>query len=119
MVQVLKLRNIVWVGTSRKDLQELPSEVRDELGFALYQVQGGGTPLNAKPFKGLGSGVIEIVCDFDTNAYRAVYALKIGEEVYVLHTFQKKSKSGIKTPKKEVDLIKQRLKIAKELARGH
>lgn len=109
-------RKIVWVGSSRKDLKELPGEVKDEIGFALHLVQEGKTPFNAKPFKGLGPGVMEIVCDYDTNTYRAVYAIKIGDEIYVLHTFQKKSKSGIKTPQKEVDLIEQRLRMAKQIA---
>ncbi len=73
----------------------------------------------AKPFKGAGSGVFEIRSDYRTNTYRAVYAVKIGERVYVLHCFQKKSKRGIKTPKKEVDLIKRRLKMAQELEENY
>ncbi len=68
----------------------------------------------AKPLKGVGSGVIEIRATHKTNTYRAVYTVKIGERIYVLHCFQKKAKKGIKTPKKEVDLIKERLKMAKE-----
>ncbi|MYH83774.1 type II toxin-antitoxin system RelE/ParE family toxin, partial [Candidatus Poribacteria bacterium] len=73
----------------------------------------------AKPFKGVGSGVFEIRSDYRTDTYRAVYAAKIGERVYVLHCFQKKSKRGIKTPKKEVDLIKRRLKMAQELEENY
>jgi phage-related protein len=69
-------------------------------------------PLNEQPFKGVGSGVYEIVKRYDTDTYRAVYAVKIGEKIYVLHAFQKKSKHGIKTPQADVDLIKQRYKDA-------
>lgn len=110
------LREVIWVGSSLKDLKELPLEVKDEIGFALHQVQEGKTPFNVKPFKGFGSGVMEIVSDFDTNTYRAVYAVKIGNEIYILHTFQKKSKSGIKTPLRDIELIEQRLKMAKKIA---
>ncbi len=110
------MKDIIWVGSSRKDLKGFPKEVMDEIGFSLFQVQEGKIPGNAKPFKGLGPGILEIVCDFNTNAYRAIYATKIAEEIYVLHTFQKKSKKGIKTPLKEINLIKQRLNMAKEIA---
>lgn len=85
------------------------------MGHALYLVQTGQTPPNAKPLKGIESGVFEIVDDYDTNTYRTVYAVKVGESLYVLHAFQKKSKRGIKTPQKEIDLIKRRLKRAKEM----
>jgi phage-related protein len=74
-------------------------------------------PKDAKPFKGIGSGVFEIALAYETNAYRAVYAVQLGTKIYVLHAFQKKSKSGIKTPQKDVDLIKRRYKEAKELAK--
>lgn len=77
-------------------------------------MQAGETPIEAKPFKGVGSGVYEIVKRYDTDTYRAVYAVKIGDSVYVLHAFQKKSKQGIKTPQADVDLIKQRYKDALE-----
>jgi len=110
------LKEVIWVGSSLNDLKTFSSEVKDEIGFSLYLVQKGKTPQNAKPFHGLGAGVMEIVCDFNTDTYRVVYALKIGKAVYVLHSFQKKSKSGIRTPQKEVDLIRQRLKIAKTIA---
>ena len=69
----------------------------------------------AKPFRGVGAGVFEIRAEHRTDTYRAVYAVKIGERVYVLHCFQKKSKSGIKTPKEEINLIKRRLRMAREL----
>ena len=103
------LRPLVWMGDSRKNIRTFPQEVRTSVGYALQLVQAGETPLEAKPFKGVGSGVYEIVKRYDTDTYRAVYAVKRGEKIYVLHAFQKKSKKGIKTPQTDVDLIKQRL----------
>ena len=94
----------------------LPEEVQDEIGYALYQAQSGYFPDYAKPLKGF-SGVYEIVSDVDKNTYRAVYAIKIDHYIYVLHVFQKKSSTGIKTPKHEIDLIKKRLQIAKMIAK--
>jgi phage-related protein len=79
------------------------------VGYSLHLVQAGEKPENAKPLTGLGVGILEIVCDYNKGVYRAVYTVKIGEFIYVLHCFQKKSKRGIKTPKQELDLIKQRL----------
>lgn len=111
------LKQLVWIGSTRNDLKALPTEVQDDVGYALHQAQSGGFPDYAKPLKGFSS-VIEIICDFDKNTYRAVYATKLGERIYVLHVFQKKSKSGIKTPKEEIDLIKRRLQTAKEIYRG-
>jgi phage-related protein len=108
----IPLRPLVWMGDSRKNIREFPGEVRLSVGYALQLVQAGETPLEAKPFKGVGSGVYEIVKRYDTDTYRAVYAVKIGETVYVLHAFQKKSKKGIKTPQYDIDLIKQRYKDA-------
>jgi phage-related protein len=108
----VSLRSVVWLGNSRKNIREFPQEVQKAVGYALQLVQAGETPLDAKPFKGVGSGVYEIVKRYDTDTYRAVYAVKIGEKIYVLHAFQKKSKKGIKTPQTDVDLIKQRYKDA-------
>ena len=112
----IPLRKVRWVGDSREQLQKFPSQVRKDIGHALYLVQTGQTPPSSKPMRGLESGVFEIVDDYDTNAYRAVYTVKIGRSLYVLHAFQKKSKRGIATPKKEIDQIKRRLRRAKELA---
>lgn len=83
------------------------------IGDALIFAQAGEKHPYAKPFKGVGSGVFEIVKPFNKETYRAVYAVKIGDVIYVLHSFHKKSKSGISTPKKEVDLIEQRYKLVK------
>ncbi len=87
------------------------------MGDELLLIQFGGMPKNAKPFKGIGSGVFEIALRHDTDAYRAILAIQIGQRIYVLHAFQKKSKSGIATPKKEIDLIKKRYAEAKEQAK--
>jgi phage-related protein len=108
----VSLRLLVWMGDSCKNIREFPEEVKKAVGYALQLVQAGETPLTAKPFKGVGSGVYEIVKRYDTDTYRAVYAVKIGEKVYVLHAFQKKSKKGIQTPQSDIELIKQRYKDA-------
>jgi phage-related protein len=108
------LRPLIWLGDSLKTLQDFPDPVQKDIGDALQVVQWGEMPGNAKPLKGLGSGIYEIVQRFDKNTYRAVYALKLGQNVYVLHAFQKKSKTGIKTPQQDIDLIKQRYREAVE-----
>jgi phage-related protein len=86
--------------------------VQHTLGFELFLAQTGQHPPSAKPLKGLGSGTVELVEDFDGSAYRAVYTVRFNEAVYVLHAFKKKSKRGIKTPLRDIDLIKRRLKDA-------
>lgn len=107
---------LVWVGSSLKDLREFPEAVKDEMGFALYEVQCGLKPLDAKPLKGFGSAnVLEIVSDYQRDTYRAVYTVRFGERVYVLHAFQKKSKKGIATSQSDIELIKRRLKQAEAL----
>jgi phage-related protein len=99
--------------SSKKDLREMPEEVQSEFGHALYLVQEGDTPDNVKPLKGFGgASVLEIVETHDGNAFRAVYTVRFEEAVYVLHCFQKKSKSGISTPKQEIELVRVRLKEA-------
>jgi phage-related protein len=113
------LRSLVWMGNSLDNLREFPPDVRTAVGYALQLVQAGETPMSAKPFKGVASGVYEIVKRYDTDTYRAVYAVKIGEKIYILHAFQKKSKQGIKTPQSDVDLIKQRYKDAIEKENEH
>jgi phage-related protein len=90
--------------------------VQQEVGFVLYRAQIGQYHHNIKPLKGF-SGVMEIVSSHDKDAYRTVYAIKLGKKIYVLHAFKKKSKTGIKTPKKEIDIIRQRLQWAKQLAK--
>ena len=106
------VRPVVWLGDSLKQVKEFPAEVRREIGVALYDAQVGDKSPDAKPFKGVGSGVFEIVTRFDTDTYRTMYAVRLGASVYVLHAFQKKAKKGIKTPQQEVDLIKRRYRQA-------
>jgi phage-related protein len=108
------LKKLRWIGSSKSDLKSMPLAVKREIGFSLHQAQEGKMPLNAKPLKEIAAGVIEIVSDYNKNTYRAVYVLKLSDAIYVLHSFQKKSKSGIKTPKLEIDLIKQRLALSKK-----
>ncbi len=108
-------RPVVWLGDSLKQVRGFPEAVRGNIGVALYDAQKGDKSPDAKPFKGVGSGVFEIVTRFDTDTYRTVYAVQIGKHVYVLHVFQKKAKKGVKTPQKDVDVIKRRYQQAVEL----
>ncbi|MET4735282.1 phage-related protein [Thalassospira sp. MBR-102] len=105
--------DLAWVGSSKKDFDKFPDDVQDVMGFALDTVQCGETPQIAKPLKGVGGGVWELVDDYNSDTYRVIYAVQIGDVVYVLHAFQKKSKSGIATPQKDINLVKDRLKILK------
>lgn len=108
-------RAISWVKAARKDFEKFPQGARDDIESALTIAAEGRMADMAKPFKGVGSGVFEIALRYRTDAYRLVYAVQIGEDIWVLHAFQKKSKTGIKTPKQEVDLIRQRLKRLQEV----
>ena len=108
---------LIWVGSSRKDLMAFPEEVRKHLGAALGTAQFGGKHPDAKPWKGEGPVVMEVVEDHRGDTFRAVYTVRFAEAVYVLHTFQKKSKSGTKTPKADQDLIASRLKDAERIHR--
>ncbi|HET6144499.1 MAG TPA: type II toxin-antitoxin system RelE/ParE family toxin [Candidatus Acidoferrales bacterium] len=102
-----------WVGSSLKDLRGFPAEVRREVGHAIYAAQKGEMDPSAKPLKGFpGASVMEIVAPFDGNTWRAVYTVRLRGVVYVLHAFQKKSKSGIATPQREIELIRRRLASA-------
>jgi phage-related protein len=108
-----KIKVLAWIGSSRKDLKKFPAEVRNVMGYALYQAQLGLKAINAKPLAGFGgASVVEIVDDFQTDTYRAVYTVRFVDVVYVLHAFQKKSKRGIATSKADLDLIKRRLRFA-------
>jgi phage-related protein len=111
-------RPVIWVGSSRKDLRAFPREVRRDIGHALYAAQQGETDPAAKPMRGFGDGsVLEIVADQEGGTWRAVYTVRFREAIYVLHAFQKKSKRGIATPKKDLDLIHHRLAEAERLHR--
>jgi phage-related protein len=106
---------VVWVGSSLKDLSRFPRDVKETFGFGLHQAQIGVKHPDAKPLKGFGgAGVLEIVDDHDGDTYRAVYTVRFESAVYVLHAFQKKSKSGIATPQTELALIRARLKAAED-----
>jgi phage-related protein len=115
----LATRPLYWLGSARKDLQAMPEIVQDTFGYALYLAQAGRKHDQAKPLKGFGSaGVLEVVESEDGGTYRAVYTVKLGHAVYVLHCFQKKSSHGIATPKRDVDLIRERMKAAEAHAKG-
>ncbi|HSV54772.1 MAG TPA: type II toxin-antitoxin system RelE/ParE family toxin [Burkholderiaceae bacterium] len=102
-----------WVGSAKRDLDGMPEDAQDVFGHAIDLAQAGGRHQDAKALSGFGSaGVLEVVEDFRGDTFRAVYTVKFSGWVYVLHCFQKKSKSGIKTPKEDLDLIKARLKAA-------
>lgn len=105
-----KRKRLYWEGSSRKDFKEFPVEVQKDMGVAMFVVQLGGTPGSSKPWKGLGPGVHELTEDHRGDTFRAVYTIQLGDAVHVLHAFQKKSKSGIATPRPDVDLIEARLK---------
>lgn len=104
-----------WIGSAKRDLDAMPEDVKDVFGHAIDLAQAGGKHPDAKVMAGFGSaGVLEVVEDFRGDTYRAVYTVKLAGWIYVLHCFQKKSKSGIKTPREDIDLITTRLKAAKQ-----
>jgi phage-related protein len=114
-----KPKALEWIGSSRKDMQALPLPVRRTFGYALFATQLGETPPEAKPLKGFGgAGVLELVEDYRSDTYRAVYTVRFTTKVYVLHVFQKKAKHGIATPKQDLELIRKRLKRAESLYTG-
>lgn len=114
----IRLKPLEWIGSSKKDLKALPDDVVDVFGYALFLAQAGGKHVQAKPLRGFGSAdVLEVIEDFRGDTYRAVYTVRFEERVFVLHVFQKKSKTGIATPKRDMDLIRDRLKVAAERAK--
>jgi phage-related protein len=111
----MAMKPVHWIGSSREDLKSFPTEVRRDIGFALRTAQNGEKHPSAKPLQGFGgASVLEIVENHAGDTYRAVYTVRFAEAIYVLHTFKKQAKRGIKTPKKELDLIEARLKKAQE-----
>ena len=111
------LKRLIWIGSSKKDLLALPAQVVQAFGYALYLAQAGKKHDSAKVLRGFGdASVLEVVEDLRGNTFRAVYTVRFPKAVFVLHVFQKKSKSGIATPKQELELIRDRLKIAKRIA---
>lgn len=105
-----KRRPLFWEGSSKKDFKEFPVPVQKDMGVALFVAQLGRSPSSSKPWKGLGSGVYELVEDHRGDTFRAVYVVQVADTVHVLHAFQKKSKSGIATPHPDVELVEKRLK---------
>jgi phage-related protein len=105
------------MGDTKRNVRAFPEGAQKLIGDELQLLQFGGMPTDAKLFKGIGSGVVEIAIRYDTDAFRTVVALQLGKKLYVLHAFQKKSKTGTKTPQQDVDLIKRRYREAKELAK--
>ena len=104
------MKDLTWLADSRSRVKSFPAGVQDDIGYALYAAQLGQMSVKAKPLHGLGGPVMEIAAYDASGTYRAVYTVSIGESIYVVHAFQKKSKSGIATPKSEMDLVRQRLK---------
>jgi phage-related protein len=107
-------RKISWIKTARRDFEEFPNDVQSDMLDALTIAAEGGKSGKAKPFHGVEGGVFEIALRYRGDAFRTLYAVKIDADVWVIHAFQKKSKSGIKTPRMEVDLVHDRLKRLKE-----
>jgi phage-related protein len=113
-------RELVFVASSQEDLRAFPEEVRQVMGFALFVAQKGSKHPAAKPLKGFkGSGVLEVIDDYDGDTYRTVYTVRFSDAIYVLHAFQKKSKRGSETPKPDIELVKTRLKTAERLHDEH
>ena len=111
-----ELKPVVWIGSALDDLRRLPVPVRQSLGFALFQAQIGGKHVHAKPLRGFGgAGVLEVVEDCDGSTFRAMYTIRFPEAVYVLHAFQKRSTRGSRAPKREMDVVRTRLEIARRL----
>jgi phage-related protein len=111
-VRAAEEKPLHWVGSAKRDFLTFPASVKGDMGNALGIAQFGGTAPNAKPWKGHGPRVLEIVESHDGNAFRAVYTVRFERAVYVLHAFQKKSPTGIRTAKGDVELVEQRLKQA-------
>jgi len=109
------VRPVSWIKAAKKDFEDFPTSAQDDLLRALTILARGGHPDIAKPLKGFGSGVLELALRFRGDAYRVVYAVLLDDDVWVIHAFQKKSKTGIKTPKAEIELIRHRLKRLKEI----
>ena len=112
------LKPVIWIRSSRKDLRAFPDLVQDHMGYALYVAQCGGKHRDTKTLTGFGgTGVVEIIKDYRGDTFRTVYTLRYAGAVYVLHAFQKKSKTGRETPKRDIALVKHRLREAEQIAR--
>lgn len=105
---------LYWIGSSLKDVSRFPADVRRKMGFALSAAQYGGKDPSAKPWKGEGPGVLEVVRHYSGDTYRAIYTVRFAEAVYVLHAFQKKSPRGIQARQSDAALVRERLKTAQQ-----
>jgi len=115
MIEDRSIKRVDFIGSSKDELRGFPEEVKQDIGYALFEAQKGEKPAAAKPLKGFGSaGILEIVENFTSGTYRAVYTVRFKDVIYVLHCFQKKSKQGIKTTQQDMNLIKRRLKAAED-----
>lgn len=108
---------VIWMGDSLDVLRDFPAPVQGEIGYAVYLAQIGSKYVDARPMKGFGSGVLEVLSDHRGDTFRAVYTVRFAKTVYVLHAFQKKSTRGTATPVRELDVVKARLKLAEDLHR--
>jgi phage-related protein len=111
-----EIKEIEWVGSSYKDLKNMPATIQDDIGFILWRIQEGKDHFNLRPLKGF-RGVLEIISDYQTDTYRTVSAVKLGNKIYVLHVFKKKSKRGIAIPKEDIAVIRTRLQEAQRMAK--
>jgi phage-related protein len=118
MAQQIFPRPVAWIGSSKKNFSAFPDEVQAEMGYALYLAQTGERHHQTKLLKGMPSGVVEILESWRGDTYRTIYTVRFPSAVFVLHAFQKKSKSGIKTPQMEIATIRQRLRDAEEWMKG-
>jgi len=117
MAEPGKTRPVSWIKAAHKEFETFPANAQSIFLTALTIAADGGKADIAKPMHGLGSGVVEIALAFRGDAFRVVYAVQLADEIWVVHAFQKKSKQGIKTPRHEIDLVKDRLKKLKEALR--
>jgi phage-related protein len=111
------MRPVSWLNAAWRSFQEFPNDVRRQIAFGLDRAAEGGKADNAKPLRGIDGGVFEISANDRSGTYRAVYAIKVGADIWVIHAFQKKSVRGIKTPQREIDLIRERVKRLRESLR--
>ena len=119
MIDAPLLKPVIGVSSSLKDLRAFPEPVQDHMGYALYVAQRGGRHRDTKTLSGFGgAGVVEVIKDFRGDTFRAVNTVRHADAVYVLHAFQKKSKTGRETPRRDMELIEQRLREAEQIAKG-
>ena len=119
MTQQQPPKPLIWIGSTRRDFRALPDETKSHMGYALYVAQLGGKHRDAKPLKGFGgAGVLEIVKGHRGDTFRSIYTVRLAGAVYVLHVFQKKSKTGGEMPRTDTNLIETRLREAERIARA-